>query len=163
MTDKKAPSSRAATSYEIGYGKPPKHTQFKPGISGNPKGRPQGHLNLTTIVKETARQKVSIRQGQKTHTVQKLSAFVQQVFNKALTGDQRAAGLLLKLLQGAGLIDEAPENSGSLTVNADDQAILDSFLARHGITEPGDTRRDDTSDCKEPQAEPECSKQGDKP
>ncbi len=25
---------------DIGFGKPPKHTQFKPGQSGNPAGRP---------------------------------------------------------------------------------------------------------------------------
>lgn len=27
--------------YEVGYGKPPKHSQFQPGVSGNPKGRPK--------------------------------------------------------------------------------------------------------------------------
>jgi len=28
-------------SYDVGYGKPPKHTQFTKGISGNPRGRPK--------------------------------------------------------------------------------------------------------------------------
>ena len=30
-----------STDDQIGYGKPPKHSQFKPGQSGNPKGRPR--------------------------------------------------------------------------------------------------------------------------
>ena len=29
------------TDYEVGYGRPPSHTQFKKGLSGNPKGRPK--------------------------------------------------------------------------------------------------------------------------
>jgi hypothetical protein len=154
MTDKEAPSSRNApddASYDVGYGKPPRHTRFKPGVSGNPKGRPKGHLNITTIIKETAREKVSIRQGQKTSTVPKLSAFVQLVFNKALAGDPRAATLLLKLLQCAGLNDEVPESAANLDVSTEDRAILENFLARHGMrTEPEDERRDGTEDQKVP-------------
>ena len=39
--------------HEVGYGRPPKHTQFKAGTSGNPKGRPKGSLNLmNAIMKE---------------------------------------------------------------------------------------------------------------
>ena len=37
-----------ARDYEIGYGRPPKHTQFKKGQSGNPEGRPKGIKSLST-------------------------------------------------------------------------------------------------------------------
>ncbi len=33
---------------KIGYGRPPKAGQFKPGQSGNPQGRPKGSTNLAT-------------------------------------------------------------------------------------------------------------------
>ena len=35
--------------YEIGYGKPPKSHQWRPGESGNPQGRPRGSRNKPTL------------------------------------------------------------------------------------------------------------------
>ena len=35
--------------YEVGYGKPPDETQFQPGQSGNPGGRPKGSRNRKTF------------------------------------------------------------------------------------------------------------------
>ena len=51
----------ANDSYEIGYGKPPKHIQFKKGQSGNPKGRPKKPKNLAALILKTFGDKV-IRQ-----------------------------------------------------------------------------------------------------
>ncbi len=38
-----APQTTSA-SYEVGYRKPPRHTQFQKGQSGNPGGRPRRSL-----------------------------------------------------------------------------------------------------------------------
>jgi len=40
--------------YEVGYGKPPRHTRFEPGVSGNPHGRPKDAKNLSTLVHDAA-------------------------------------------------------------------------------------------------------------
>lgn len=35
-----------------GYADPPKETQFKPGVSGNPKGKPKGTKHISTWIQE---------------------------------------------------------------------------------------------------------------
>ena len=49
--------------YEIGYGKPPKKHQFKPGQSGNRKGRPKGTKNTATLLREILDRKIELRTG----------------------------------------------------------------------------------------------------
>jgi Family of unknown function (DUF5681) len=46
--------------YEVGYGKPPRHTRFKKGQSGNPRGRPNGSKNLSTLLSETLSEPVIV-------------------------------------------------------------------------------------------------------
>ena len=55
--------------YEVGYRKPPKHTQFKEGQSGNPAGRPKGTNNLKTDLIEELGEQILIREGDRTFTV----------------------------------------------------------------------------------------------
>jgi hypothetical protein len=50
-------------SYSVGYGKPPTHSQFRPGQSGNPAGRRKGVRNLMTDVKRTLKVPVSVKEG----------------------------------------------------------------------------------------------------
>ena len=48
----------SSAPYEVGYGKPPKHTRFQPGQSGNPRGRPKGTKNLKTDLEEELSERV---------------------------------------------------------------------------------------------------------
>jgi hypothetical protein len=83
------------TAQKVGRGNPPKHTQFRKGTTGNPKGRPKGSKNLSTYIMEAARDQVSARVGGRTRLISKLQATAMQLATKAAGGDQAAIGRFL--------------------------------------------------------------------
>jgi hypothetical protein len=87
--------------YRVGYGRPPKNSQFKPGQSGNPKGRPKGSKNLNAVLDKVLSQKLLIREGEKRRTVSTLEAVVLKHVSKALQGDGRAMHSILQLIRQA--------------------------------------------------------------
>jgi len=97
-TEKKQPAVPSADTYEIGYGKPPKHTQFQQGKSGNPSGRPKAEQQFKTvdrIVQDVLLKEVKGQVGGKHRTMLGLEAVVTVQLAKALNGDTRAAKLVL--------------------------------------------------------------------
>ena len=76
-------------------GDPPKHTQFRKGMSGNPRGRPKSSKNFATYLMEAARDQVSATVGGRTRTISKLQATTMQLATKAAGGDQAAMGRFL--------------------------------------------------------------------
>src|SRR5271156_3934563 len=110
---------------QVGYGKPPERTRFKTGRSGNPKGRPKGTLNMATVLARTLRAKVVVNENGKRRKITKLEAAIQQLTNKAASGDLKALQLL------AGLVRSAEERSTSTTTptaelgEADEMVILE--------------------------------------
>ena len=114
--------------YDVGFRKPPKHTRFKKGLSGNPRGRPKGTRNLATVLEQTLREKVVINENGKRKTVTKLEAAVKQLVNKAASGDL-AAMRQLSALAGSSEADSATSQHSSVLQEID-QKVLDRFLRR---------------------------------
>ena len=112
----------------VGYKQPPKHTQFKPGQSGNPKGRPKGTRNLATDLEEELQEKILVTEGGKQRETTKQRAMVKSLFAKALKGDVRAIGVLLK--QVADLEQSASTMTESDALSEDDKDILNDFRAQ---------------------------------
>src|SRR5690242_19430483 len=56
-------NSERDQSYRVGYGKPPPQLRFRPGDSGNPRGRPKGIKNTSTLARELLDRKISVRTG----------------------------------------------------------------------------------------------------
>jgi len=97
--EKKQPKVPPADTYEVGYGKPPKHSQFQNGKSGNPRGRPkaeqQQFKTVDRIVQDVLLQEVQGQVGGKRQKMLGLEAVVAIQMAKALAGDTRAAKLVL--------------------------------------------------------------------
>jgi hypothetical protein len=85
----------------FGYGKPPKHSQFQPGKSGNPKGRPPEprDSDLASILWRALRKRVSVTENGVRRKREKLEVLTTQLANKAISMDLRAIHLLLTLIR----------------------------------------------------------------
>jgi hypothetical protein len=116
-------------THDVGFGKPPKHAQFKKGRSGNSKGRPKGSLNLATVLEQTLREKIVITENGRRKTVSKLQAAVTQLTRKATSGDLKAFQLLTALVRSA---EERASQGGELNSVSDevDEKVVLGILKR---------------------------------
>src|SRR3954452_17894308 len=110
----------------VGFRKPPKRTQFKPGQSGNPNGRPKGAKNFATRVAEVLSKPVKITQGKRQKWVRTDVAMLMRMREKGLNGDLRASD---RLFGYANLYVEQPSNADQ-RVDADDEAVLAEYEAK---------------------------------
>jgi hypothetical protein len=99
------PSSEPA--YKVGYRKPPAESQFKPGRSGNPRGRPKGARNklpalneerLKGIIVEEAYRSIKIVEGKRQVTIPMAKAVVRALAVNAARGQLRSQQLFATLL-----------------------------------------------------------------
>jgi hypothetical protein len=74
-------------SYEVGYGRPPRSTQFQKGISGNPKGRPKKAQDFHHELLREFRSSITINENGRRHRISKYSALAKQMTIKALSGN----------------------------------------------------------------------------
>jgi hypothetical protein len=85
------PSSPAEESvYEVGYGKPPRHSRFKPGRSGNPRGRPKGAVGTRTMVERVFLAQHTILEQGKRRQRTFLELILLALRNRAIDGNGKA-------------------------------------------------------------------------
>jgi hypothetical protein len=112
--------------YEVGYGKPPKATQFKPGQSGNPKGRRKRSKNAGDMVMKLLQQKVDVNiQGRKKRLTM-LEVIIKTHTAKAAKGDMASTRLLLELLRSHQ--ESNADQTAPLLPEADINALLEAFF-----------------------------------
>ena len=68
--------------HDVGYGKPPVHSRFKKGKSGNPRGRPKGSTNHRTQLCRVLDEKITVRENGKSRRMTKLGAAATQQVNR---------------------------------------------------------------------------------
>jgi Family of unknown function (DUF5681) len=135
-------------AYKVGYGKPPKARQFKPGQSGNPKGRPKGSRNsmpktavlerLNSLVLEEAYRSIQIRDGATLLKMPALQAALRSLSLQAAQGKQGAQRMLLELVSLVEAENRRNREQTFQTVveyKCDAQAQIDA-ARRLGLEEP---------------------------
>jgi hypothetical protein len=96
-------------AYEVGYKRPPRHSRFKPGQSGNPKGRHPKLLNVKKEIELDFLSKVPVRVGSKTVHTSKIALLVSQMATKGIKGDTRAAMAAFKIADQLGVLNARDE------------------------------------------------------
>jgi hypothetical protein len=83
--------------YDVGYGKPPHTTQFKPGKSGNPKGRPKRDQSLLgDVVNHVLDEPVQYREKGRAQTATRREVSLTILVQRAIKGDVAAADMVLR-------------------------------------------------------------------
>lgn len=99
-------------SYEVGYGKPPRHSRFQKGQSGNPKGRAKGSRNFATIFAEAMMKPVAITENGQRKKIPKIAAAMTQLANDAARGDKKSIQLAFAMSQALDPATQGQENRG---------------------------------------------------
>jgi Family of unknown function (DUF5681) len=130
--------------YEVGYGKPPKHSRFKPGQSGNPRGRKKGARGLKTDLAAELSTKHTIQINKKLITATTQRLMIKTLATRAASGDVKAAQVLLPLIvQILGIEDRGGKRQA---LSAQDQSILDDMLgAEPSLTDIVDQSEEDAN------------------
>ena len=87
--------------YDVGYRKPPKHAQFRPGQSGNPKGRKKGAKGMKTLAQKTLTAKVAVRTGNGPKQMMRIEALLHKMVELGMKGNPRALLALFSMYQSA--------------------------------------------------------------
>src|SRR3954464_8590066 len=97
-------------TYAVGYRRPPLHTRFKPGVSGNPSGRVRGSKNLKSLFHQILNEQIALQDGTQSKTVTKAEAIMRRLIIGALKGDSRSLMTLLRIAEQTGEFDEGGKN-----------------------------------------------------
>lgn len=114
--------------YEVGYKKPPRHSRFRKGESGNPNGRPKGRLNSATVLARTLSESVVVKEHGIRKKTTKHRAVMKQLVNKALAGDVRAIAFITNLYET--FLKETAKDSKPQKRSEADREIMERILNR---------------------------------
>lgn len=119
-------SNKDLKNYEVGYGRPPREHQFKPGQSGNPKGRPKKNNNFAEDILEEMSEVITIQENGKFKNITKKRALAKRLIADSLSGKVSAIKLLTPILAGETIVKDAREEE----LISQDAQILEDYIKR---------------------------------
>jgi len=115
-------------SYDIGYGRPPRHAQFRPGQSGNPRGRSRGSRNLRSDLEDELNQRIVVTTQGKKRSISRQQALVKTLVTRALQADGKSVNALLGLMLR--LLPLSDDQAVEVDLSESDKAILEAYEKR---------------------------------
>jgi uncharacterized protein DUF5681 len=142
----KSPDENKPRSYEVGYGKPPMHTRFRKGVSGNPRGgsRTQRAARVSALALKEAYRMVTVREGDKVTSLPAIQAVMRSQVALAVKGNgpaQRALIAAIHALEQERAIEateQAKAAAARSPTNYTDAARRIIFLLRLAYDEKGE-------------------------
>lgn len=117
-------------NYKVGFCKPPVHTRFKPGQSGNPKGRPKGTMDTHRLIDMILSQRIAATIDGVPIRISKRQAMLIRLANNATSGDINSLRLLMPHLFQIDAKKEARARAKAENMSRSDREILDEYLAK---------------------------------
>lgn len=117
---------RPPRDYEVGYGKPPKASRFKPGQSGNPKGRAKGAVNTKTFLEQELNRKQRVTVDGKVRYLTNRQITILAQLSKARKGDPKAFRLVMEF--DSALQQDTEALAKRVDLAPDERAILHGHL-----------------------------------
>ncbi|MGB3711050.1 MAG: DUF5681 domain-containing protein [Erythrobacter sp.] len=127
----------------LGYGQPPTSTRFAKGKSGNPRGRPKNRRREIPY-DAVLGQMVTIREDGRERRVTAAEAFLLQLTQKGLAGDNAAARASLEAVEAARDAKDEDRPAVTKVVVSSVSSGADAILERLGIAKlkyPSDEAR----------------------
>jgi hypothetical protein len=130
-------------NYEVGYGKPPVHSQFQKGTSGNSRGKPKGRKNTKTMIRDITFAPIEIQVQGKVQKITAYEAMLMKLRQAALGGDFRSTAQMIQLAQSVddGEADERSETEAAPFDRKTFNAILRDYL-EHSEKEDAEDDKD---------------------
>lgn len=85
-----------------GYGKPPKHTRFQKGRSGNPRGRPKREESFADLIRQELKKRIRIQENGRVIRITKREAWLRRIVNGAITRKARAQRTFFRIAKPTG-------------------------------------------------------------
>ena len=95
----------------VGYKKPPAHSRFKKGQSGNPRGRPRQEFSASQMFAQEFEKNVFIVENGMRLRTNKLRLVFKRVINQAIAGDVRPLVSILQRINAFENLRRAPAES----------------------------------------------------
>ncbi len=136
-------------TYAVGYGRPPVNTRFKPGQSGNSKGRQKQSPNMRTVLQRVLNEDMQIRERGRVRRMPTFEALVRTTVSRAFKGDPKATASLIVLFRHCGYGADHDAPAAELLSGTDLKAIISDYYDRN-VPEPqtpaGAATADETPD-----------------